>query len=165
MAGRAVGPTPNEQVKAERGFLSRLRASLEESGMSQAELAIRVGCGPSTVTEWFQRGSLPKGHIMIHLPRVLGVSASWLISGEGASAPELADPRDKARRERTGLEVMAMMEGQLAELREQWVASCREQRAASAAAEDVAALDDLARKHPAKAVRGQKAKPTRAGIR
>jgi hypothetical protein len=58
--------------------------------MTQADLARDLGVGVATVSEWFTRGRVPNGDVMLRLPSTLGVSGHWLLTGEG--------PRDLERR-------------------------------------------------------------------
>jgi transcriptional regulator with XRE-family HTH domain len=64
-------------------FFERLRQLLEDRGMSQADLAREVGVGVATVSEWFTRGRVPNGDVMLRLPHALAVSGHWLLTGEG----------------------------------------------------------------------------------
>ena len=57
--------------------------------MSQADLARGLGIGVATVSEWFTRGRVPNGDVMLRLPSALQVSGHWLLTGEG--------PRDLQR--------------------------------------------------------------------
>ena len=70
-------------MDATSGFRARLREALERRGMSQTELARRLGVRVATVNEWLNRGTMPSGAIMLHLPRVLSVDGHWLLTGEG----------------------------------------------------------------------------------
>lgn len=58
--------------------------------MTQADLARELGLGVATVSEWFTRGRVPNGDVMLRLPRTLGVNGHWLLTGDG--------PRDLERR-------------------------------------------------------------------
>ena len=69
-------------------FFERLRQVLDDRGMSQADLAREVGVGVATVSEWFTRGRVPNGDVMLRLPQALSVNGHWLLTGEG--------PRDLA---------------------------------------------------------------------
>jgi transcriptional regulator with XRE-family HTH domain len=71
-------------------FFERLRQLLDDRGMSQADLAREVGVGVATVSEWFTRGRVPNGDVMLRLPHALAVNGHWLLTGEG--------PREMDRR-------------------------------------------------------------------
>jgi transcriptional regulator with XRE-family HTH domain len=64
-------------------FFERLRQLLEDRGMSQADLARELGVGVATVSEWFTRGRVPNGDVMLRLPHALAVNGHWLLTGEG----------------------------------------------------------------------------------
>jgi transcriptional regulator with XRE-family HTH domain len=64
-------------------FFERLRQLLDDRGMSQADLAREVGVGVATVSEWFTRGRVPNGDVMLRLPHALSVNGHWLLTGEG----------------------------------------------------------------------------------
>ena len=64
-------------------FLERLRQGLDARGMSRADLARELGVGVATVSEWFTRGRVPHGDVMLRLPHALGVNGHWLLTGEG----------------------------------------------------------------------------------
>lgn len=51
--------------------------------MSQADLARELGVGVATVSEWFTRGRVPNGDVMLRLPAVLSVNGHWLLTGDG----------------------------------------------------------------------------------
>ncbi|MBD0319486.1 MAG: helix-turn-helix domain-containing protein [Gemmatimonadetes bacterium] len=64
-------------------FFERLRQVLDDRGMSQADLARELGVGVATVSEWFTRGRVPNGDVMLRLPLALGVNGHWLLTGDG----------------------------------------------------------------------------------
>ncbi|HEX7243399.1 MAG TPA: helix-turn-helix domain-containing protein [Longimicrobiaceae bacterium] len=74
-------------------FFERLRQVLDDRGMSQADLARELGVGVATVSEWFTRGRVPNGDVMLRLPLAVRVNGHWLLTGEG--------PRDLERRRGT----------------------------------------------------------------
>ncbi|MBV9774413.1 MAG: helix-turn-helix transcriptional regulator [Gemmatimonadetes bacterium] len=86
------GPARRKAVELS-AFFERLRQVLDDRGMSQADLARELGVGVATVSEWFTRGRVPNGDVMLRLPHVLRVSGHWLLTGEG--------PRDQERRRGT----------------------------------------------------------------
>lgn len=65
-------------------FFERLRTALEHRERTQADLARDLGVGTATVSEWFTRGRVPSGDVMLRLPHALGISGHWLLTGEGA---------------------------------------------------------------------------------
>jgi transcriptional regulator with XRE-family HTH domain len=64
-------------------FFERLRLCLKDREMSQADLARELGVGVATVSEWFTRGRVPNGDVMLRLPHTLQVNGHWLLTGGG----------------------------------------------------------------------------------
>jgi transcriptional regulator with XRE-family HTH domain len=64
-------------------FIERVREVLGSRRMSQVDLARELGVGAATVSEWFTRGRVPNGDVMLRLPHVLAVNGHWLLTGEG----------------------------------------------------------------------------------
>ena len=64
-------------------FFERLRQVLDDRGMSQADLARELNVGVATVSEWFTRGRVPNGDVMLRLPGALRVNGHWLLTGQG----------------------------------------------------------------------------------
>lgn len=81
--------SPSQPALTERkalmlaGFVRRLREALQLRGLSQADLARRIGVGEATVSEWLTRGRAPLGDVMLLLPEVLDVNGHWLLTGNG----------------------------------------------------------------------------------
>lgn len=71
-------------------FGDRLAAAREQAGLSQKSLANRLGIKTSTLRNWENDLSEPRANRLNMLAGLLGVSISWLITGEGegVSAPE-----------------------------------------------------------------------------
>lgn len=69
-------------------FIERLRLCLKDREMSQADLARELGVGVATVSEWFTRGRVPNGDVMLRLPQALQVNGHWLLTGEGSRERE-----------------------------------------------------------------------------
>jgi transcriptional regulator with XRE-family HTH domain len=79
---RNTGPVRRKAAELS-AFVARLRQCLDEQGMSQADLARELGVGVATVSEWFTRGRVPGGEVMLRLPHVLRVNGHWMLTGEG----------------------------------------------------------------------------------
>ncbi len=77
-----AGPARRKAVELS-AFFERLRQVLDDRGMSQADLARELGVGVATVSEWFTRGRVPNGDVMLRLPLALAVNGHWLLTGEG----------------------------------------------------------------------------------
>jgi len=95
-------------------FIERLRQVLDDRGMTQADLARELSVGVATVSEWFTRGRVPNGDVMLRLPRAVDVDGHWLLTGEGprerkdsAGDPYLRGARDAMSRMRSSLEDVA----------------------------------------------------------
>jgi len=61
----------------------RIAEAREAAGLSRAELAQRMGVVPETVDAWEDAERVPRANRITVLAGVLGVSAMWLLSGEG----------------------------------------------------------------------------------
>lgn len=122
-------PNPVRRKAAElSAFFERVRQCLDDRSMSQADLARELGVGVATVSEWFTRGRVPNGDVMLRLPHALGVNGHWLLTGEG--------PRDVERRAggdpylKGAQDALALMAGSIDELRRRFggtAARAREQ--------------------------------------
>ncbi|MGB7270935.1 MAG: helix-turn-helix transcriptional regulator [Albidovulum sp.] len=88
----------------------RLAAAREQQGMSQNDLARRLGVRAKTISQWEADASEPRANRVQMLAGLLGVSLRWLLTGEGegVDGPAIA-PADAAPSPISGL---------LAELRE-----------------------------------------------
>lgn len=78
-------------------FGDRLAAAREQAGMTQAQLARRLGVRLATLRGWEDDHSEPRANRLSILAGLLNVSMMWLINGEGEgiSAPgtEAVDSR------------------------------------------------------------------------
>lgn len=74
-------------------FGDRLAAAREAAGLSQKDLAQRVGIKTGTLRNWEDDLSAPRAHRLSIFAGILGVSLSWLLTGEGEglSAPTEED--------------------------------------------------------------------------
>lgn len=64
-------------------FGDRLAAARDHAGMTQAQLARRIGVKASTLRNWEQDLSEPRANRLSMLAGVLNVSMMWLLNGEG----------------------------------------------------------------------------------
>lgn len=71
----------DEQYLAE--LLGRIREAMRAKGLSEADLARGLGAHRSVPNQWFTRGNRPSLRYLKQLPRELGVSAEWLLTGSG----------------------------------------------------------------------------------
>lgn len=63
-------------------FLARLREAMKQAGITQSELARRLGVREATVSDWFRLGAVPSGATFLRLPEVLHEDGHWLLTGE-----------------------------------------------------------------------------------
>jgi transcriptional regulator with XRE-family HTH domain len=64
-------------------FGDRLAAAREAAGMSQNDLARRLGVKTATLRGWEEDQSEPRANRLSMLSGLLGVSLPWLLTGEG----------------------------------------------------------------------------------
>ncbi|MEO0750993.1 MAG: helix-turn-helix domain-containing protein [Pseudomonadota bacterium] len=64
-------------------FGDRLAGAREQAGMTQAELAKRLGVKLSTLKSWEDDFNEPRANKLQMLAGILNVSLSWILSGEG----------------------------------------------------------------------------------
>ncbi len=64
-------------------FGDRLAAAREGAGLSQEDLALRLGVRLTTLQAWEDDGAEPRGNRLQMLAGMLNVSLMWLMSGEG----------------------------------------------------------------------------------
>lgn len=65
----------------------RLALAREHQGLSQSQLARRLGLRVQTVRNWENDRSEPRANKLQMLAGVLNVSMVWLLTGDGAGAP------------------------------------------------------------------------------
>ncbi|MEM7320225.1 MAG: helix-turn-helix domain-containing protein [Pseudomonadota bacterium] len=64
-------------------FGDRVSGAREATGMSQSELARRLGVKKSTVDDWEQDLNEPRANRLSMMAGLLNVSITWLLTGEG----------------------------------------------------------------------------------
>lgn len=64
-------------------FGDRMAAARDAAGLTQKELAQRVGIKTSTLRNWEEDLSEPRANRLSILAGIMGVSLSWLLTGEG----------------------------------------------------------------------------------
>ena len=64
-------------------FGDRMAAARERAGLSQAQLAKRMGVKHSTVRKWEDDLSEPRANKLQMMAGLVGVSLSWLLTGDG----------------------------------------------------------------------------------
>jgi len=75
-------------------FGDRMTGAREASGLSQTELARRMGVKVKTVRAWENDQSEPRANKLQMLAGMLGVSIMWLLTGkgDGLDGPEAPEP-------------------------------------------------------------------------
>jgi transcriptional regulator with XRE-family HTH domain len=78
-------------------FGDRVAAAREAMGLSQAQLARRLGVKAQTVTSWESDRSEPRANKLQMLAALLNVSMVWLMTGEGegVASPDEREPYEK----------------------------------------------------------------------
>ena len=92
----------------EATFGDRIAGAREAAGMTQAQLARRLGIKKATLSGWEQDLSEPRANKLSMMAGLLNVSIMWLLTGEGDG---MTGPADDSQ-------VGADFSGVLAELRE-----------------------------------------------
>lgn len=71
-------------------FGDRLAAARDGAGLSQRDLADRLGVKTSTIAAWEDDRKEPRANRLSMLSGILGISLSWLMTGQGdgPDAPE-----------------------------------------------------------------------------
>ena len=92
----------------EATFGDRVAGAREAAGMTQAQLARRLGIKKATLSGWEQDLSEPRANKLSMMAGLLNVSIMWLLTGEGDG---MTGPADDSQ-------VGADFSGVLAELRE-----------------------------------------------
>ena len=64
-------------------FGDRLAGAREQTGMTQAELARRLGVRKKTMEDWENDHSEPRANRLAMMAGLLNVSISWLLTGQG----------------------------------------------------------------------------------
>lgn len=70
------------------GFQHRLSQAYYHSGLTQLELAARLGASRPTVTHYINGDSVPDAYALARLGIILDVSTDWLLYGDRGRAPE-----------------------------------------------------------------------------
>lgn len=73
-------------------FGDRLAAAREQAGMTQSDLAKRLGVRLTTLRGWEDDHSEPRANRLSMLAGLLNVSMMWLINGEGDGINAPAEP-------------------------------------------------------------------------
>ena len=88
----------NEQLKYQIG--SNIASARKSCGMTQAELAERIGYSDKAVSKWERAESVPDVFTLAQLAKVFGISLDALV---GETAPQISDSAARPRRVKTGV--------------------------------------------------------------
>lgn len=75
-------------------FGDRLTGAREDAGMTQDQLARRLGVKRKSLERWENDHTFPRANHLSMLAGLLNVSIPWLLSGEGIGPSGPADPVD-----------------------------------------------------------------------
>lgn len=95
-------------------FGDRVAGAREAGGMTQSQLARRLGVKKSTVAAWEQDLSEPRANRLSMMAGLLNVSIMWLLTGEGDG---MTGPADTVEPALDFSEVLAEMRGIRADMR------------------------------------------------
>jgi len=67
------------------GVASRIAQAILESGISQAEIAKKMGCFPTAISRWKTGSTEPTPANLNAIAKVLKIDVNWLMSGKASS--------------------------------------------------------------------------------
>lgn len=73
----------------------RIREARERAGLSQTELADRVGVRVPTMYRYERRGMVPRAATLARIADELGVTPQWIIEGGPAPEPQSRNARER----------------------------------------------------------------------
>jgi phage repressor protein C with HTH and peptisase S24 domain len=79
--GQIVTDPQEEKTELLRDFAFRLHRAAEDAGLSQVDIADKIGAKRPRVGNWFQGRNLPKKAERLALSKLLGVTVEWLVYG------------------------------------------------------------------------------------
>ncbi len=71
-------------------FQKRLRAAMDQAGVSNTELAQHIGVSGQAVGKWLKKGTIKKDHLPV-IAKLTGVDFQWLSTGEGTLSAEIPE--------------------------------------------------------------------------
>ena len=77
-------------------FGDRLAGAREAAGLSQEELARRLGVRAPTLRAWEDDRAEPRAEKLRFMSGMLGVTLGWLLTGDGEGAPAAPESADVA---------------------------------------------------------------------
>lgn len=76
-----------ENTEILNAFAFRLNARAGALGLSQADIAQKLGAKAPRVNNWFQGKNFPRSRERVELVRILRCTSDWLFNGEGDPEP------------------------------------------------------------------------------
>lgn len=94
-------------------FGDRLAAAREAAGLSQEELAKRLGVRLSSIKSWEDDSSEPRANRLQMMAGMLNVSIRWMLTGEGEGLEAPSDFSSLSDDVKSALKDMARMRSQM----------------------------------------------------
>lgn len=94
-------------------FGDRLAGAREAAGISQRELAQRIGIKTGTLRKWEDDQAEPRANRLSMLAGMLGVSLTWLMTGKGDGPEAPVDILPEAAEIKRLLDEMRLVRGQI----------------------------------------------------
>jgi HTH-type transcriptional regulator, cell division transcriptional repressor len=97
-------------------FGDRIAGAREAAGLSQEDLATRLGVKLKTIAAWEDDAAEPRGNRLQMMAGMLSVSLRWLLTGEGDDVDAPDAPGALTLPAKIALADLGRMRGQLAQL-------------------------------------------------
>jgi HTH-type transcriptional regulator, cell division transcriptional repressor len=97
-------------------FGDRLTAAREMAGLTQADLATKMGVRQKTLAAWESDSSEPRGNRLQMVAGMLSVSMRWLLTGVGDDLAEPGSPGAMTTPAKVALADLARIRGQMKKL-------------------------------------------------
>ena len=88
---KVVYNNQKEEVKMILFIADRIKSLREKSGMTQTQLARRLGISRSAVNSWEMSLSTPSSIYLVELSRIFGVSTDYLLSLDDGIKVDITD--------------------------------------------------------------------------
>lgn len=98
----------------------RLRQAVEESGLTQRQLARACHAHLSSIGAILRRGALPRLDLLLALVEVLEVSPDWLLLGRGHPRERKPKASPQLEAKRGAVAALEAVEHAVGELKRQW---------------------------------------------
>lgn len=97
-------------------FGDRLMAARETAGLTQTDLATKLGVRQTTLAAWENDGAEPRGNRLQMLAGMLNVSMRWLMTGVGEDLAEPGTPQAMTTPAKVALADLARIRGEMRKL-------------------------------------------------